>query len=151
MKKLLFILITASAFYACKNNDAEAENSNEDSLNSTSYYWQAYFNDTTGKLSLRKIPANDTLSPQNIAEFMNAANANIKFEYIRTSNDTIFIKIPDATYLTQQMGSTGPTWYLSELVYNMTEIPGIKEVNIDFEEGDHATPGTYNRARFDKD
>ncbi len=149
MKKILFILITASIFFACKSNDAEAENNNEDSIYTTAYFWQAYFNDTTGKLSLRKIPANDTLSPQNIAAFMNAANANIKLEYIKTSNDTIFIKIPDATYLTQQMGSTGPTWYLSEVVYNMTEIPGIKEVNIDFEEGDHATPGTYNRNRFD--
>jgi hypothetical protein len=46
------------------------------------------------------------------------------------------------------MGSTGPTMFLSSAVYNLTEIPGIRYVNFDFEEGDHASPGTFSRESF---
>lgn len=151
MNKIFLLLLSASVFFSCKSNDTDADISNEDSLSSSPFYWQAYLDDSTGKLEMRKIPANDSLSAQSIVSFLNAANTNIKLEYAGTSNDTVFIKIPDAMYLTQQMGSTGPTLYLSEVVFNMTQLPGIKEVKIDFEEGDHATPGTYNRNSFDKE
>jgi hypothetical protein len=58
------------------------------------------------------------------------------------------VKIPEATYLTQQMGSSGPTMFFAEAVYNISEIPGIRFINFDFEEGDHAQPGTYTRDDF---
>jgi hypothetical protein len=34
--------------------------------------------------------------------------------------------------------------------YTLTEMAGIKYVHYDFEEGDHAEPGTYSRANFNK-
>jgi hypothetical protein len=46
------------------------------------------------------------------------------------------------------MGSSGPTTYFAEAVFNLTEIPGIHYVSFDFEEGDHAQPGTFNRESF---
>jgi hypothetical protein len=67
---------------------------------------------------------------------------------IKTSGDTVYLKIPEATYLTQQMGSSGPTMYFANLVYNLTEIPGIKNINVDLLEGDHAQPGTFNQDSF---
>ncbi len=150
MRKLFFFILTATLLFSCKSKDAEQLNLNQDSINAP-FYWQAYLDDSTGKVDFRKIPANDSLSAKSIIDFLNAGNTNIKLEYVKTSNDTIFVRITDALYLTQQMGSTGPTIYLSEVVYNMTQIPGIKEVSFDFEEGDHATPGTYNRNTFDKE
>lgn len=149
MKKLFFVILTLSILFSCKNNDANKITDGSDSLSSRMFYWQAFLDDSTGKLGFRKIPANDTLTIPRTIDFLNQSNTNIKLEYVKTSNDTIFIRIPNALYLTQQMGSTGPTLYLSEVVYNMMQIPGINEVNFDFEEGDHATPGTYNKTTFD--
>lgn len=150
MRQLFFFILTATFLFSCKSKDAEPQISDADSLNAP-FYWQAYLDDSTGKVEVRKIPANDSLSTKSIIDFLNAGNTNIKLEFVKISNDTVFVRIADAMYLTQQMGSTGPTVYLSEVVYNMTQLPEIKEVNIDFEEGDHATPGTYNRNTFDKE
>ena len=150
MNKLLLILLSVTLLFSCKNNDADADIGNQDSLSNAPFFWQAYLDDSTGRMEYRKIPANDTLTSASIIDFLNQGYTNIKLEYVKTSADTIFIRIPDAMYLTQQMGSTGPMLYLSEVVYNMTQIPGIKEVNINFEEGSHASPGTYNRTSFDQ-
>lgn len=149
MKKIFFLALSLTILFSCRNNDANKKTDGADSLSSRMFYWQAYLDDSTGKLDFRKIPANDTLTIPRIIDFLNQSNANIKLEYVKTSNDTIFIRIPNALYLTQQMGSTGPTLFLSEVVYNMLQMPDIKEVNIDFDEGDHATPGTYNKTTFD--
>jgi len=72
----------------------------------------------------------------------------VQLAFVKTSGDTVYLKIPDPMYLTQQMGSSGPTIYLAQAVYSLTEVPGIKYVNLDFEEGDHASPGTFNRDSF---
>ncbi len=149
MKKIFFLITTAVFLFSCGNNDAESTDKNIDSLAAAPFYWQAYLNDSTGKLEYRKLPSNDSISANSVINFTNTVNSNIKMELVKQSNDTIFIRIPDAIYLTQQMGSTGPTLYLSEVVYNMTQIPGINEVNFDFVQGDHASPGTYNRNSFD--
>jgi spore germination protein GerM len=74
--------------------------------------------------------------------------SKVRLVFIKSSGDTAYLKIPDATYLTQQMGSTGPRLFLSGLVYTLTSLPGINYVNLDFEEGDHAAPGTYSRESF---
>src|SRR5690606_41471330 len=69
----------------------------------------------------------------------------------RQEGHTLHLEISDPTYLTQQMGSSGAKTYLVEVTYAYTEIPGITEVNIVFEEGDHAAPGRYNRNSFKDD
>jgi hypothetical protein len=144
-------MITSALLFACRNNNADQQATDEDSLANVPFYWQSYLDDSTGKIEYRKLPANDTLSPQNVLLYLNKAYPNIGLELKNVTADTIYLRIPDAMYLTQQMGSTGPMIYLSEVVYNFTEIPGIKEVNFDFDEGDHATPGTYNRNTFTKE
>ncbi len=69
----------------------------------------------------------------------------------RVSGDTLYASIVDAQYLTQQMGSTGAQTYLLEVTYAYTELPNIRAVHFAFEEGDHATPGTYTRDRFESE
>ena len=90
----------------------------------------------------------DTLSPEAVVAFLNNKWPHVQLVMIKTSGDTLFIRIPQSAYLTQQMGSSGPTAYFAESVYNLSEIPGIHYVSFDFEEGDHAQPGTFNRDSF---
>lgn len=92
--------------------------------------------------------------PQNIsvetviAQLNNRYSDEIRFEFIMTSADTVFVGIPDARYLTQRMGTTGAFSLMAEATYSLTEVSGIKFVNFEFEEGDHASPGLYQRADF---
>lgn len=136
---LLFIV-------SCSNNKPEEAETPVAEM----YLWEAGLNDSTGLLQMKKIisPVIDSLSVASVTGYINGEDSNIQLEYVKTSGDTVFLKIPDAEYLTQRMGSSGPTMYLAGVVYNFTEIPGIKYVNLDFEEGDHAQPGTYSRENF---
>lgn len=66
------------------------------------------------------------------------------------SEDTLYLQIPDALYLTQSMGSAGATTFLIESTFGFTTVPSIKVVNFEFEEGDHAVPGPYTRTSFEE-
>jgi hypothetical protein len=43
------------------------------------------------------------------------------------------------------MGSAGAESFMITTTYSFTELKGINYVSFDFEEGDHAMPGVYNR------
>jgi hypothetical protein len=151
--KTFFILIFAGLLItSCGNNKADQPATETDSVITSFYYlWKAMLNDTSGKLEMKKIEtANlDSLTAASIIDFINAGDSSVHLDLIKTSNDTVYIKIPDATFLTQRMGSTGSTMYLAGVVYNLTELPGIRFINFDFEEGDHhAQPGTLSRDSF---
>lgn len=145
MKNTTFLLAGLFFLYSCGSSDSEAE-----ALPAPEITMWNIDQDSIGNLTKSQIlaPDVDTLSPDVIINYMNNNNPNIKLVYNKLSGDTLFLKIPDATFLTQQMGSSGPEIYMAEVVYNCTELPGIKFINIDFKEGDHAQPGTYKRESF---
>lgn len=145
MKK--YIIISASLFLVCCNNNADEPEEKEDTV-AIAYSWEATLSDS-GHLEMRKVQgAPDTLTAEAVVDFLNKRYPNVQLQFMKTSGDTVYMSIPEATYLTQQMGSTGPQLYFADVVYNLTEIGGIKYVNFDFEEGDHATPAVLNRDSF---
>lgn len=152
MKKIFVLIIVGVIIYSCGNNKADEPIVEIDSasLNQQLSHWEAELNDTSGLLEVKKVATAgpDTLTPAAVLDFINQDDSSIHIELIKISHDTIYLKIPDAAHLTQQMGSTGPTIYLAGVVYNLTEVPGIHEVSFDFEEGDHASPGVFNRNSF---
>jgi len=157
MKNILLTSLLSLFLLAC-NNKADQPATDEDTATAVPdhYIWQSTLNDSTGKLELmvmEPVPA-DSLQPNLVVDRINKTNAETNFMakvqlvFLKTSGDTIYLEIPDATYLTQQMGSTGPRLFLSGVVYTLTGLTGINYVNLDFEEGDHAGPGTYSRESF---
>ena len=149
MKKLksLLLLLMITLLFSCSNNDAEHQVVENDSTD-INFVWQSTINDSTGKFEMRKLPVADTLTIPYIIDYLNIRNPNILLTFVKTSNDTAYLKIDDAKYLTQQMGSSGPRFYLSEVIYNLTELSGISVVNLDFKTGDHAAPGTFSKESF---
>lgn len=146
-KKIVWLL-SFFLLFACNNNKADQPGVEDDTT--TSYSWQARLNDSSGRLEMIKTEPGvpDSLNPDAVVRYINTTNSNVQFELVKTSNDTVYVKIKDATFLTQQMGSTGTTMYLAQVIYNLTEIPGIRYATLDFVEGDHAAPGTYSRESF---
>ena len=151
MKYFSLLILASLLFIACNNSaDKPEDDGDTTDLNPPVYSWQASLNDSTGKLEVKKSDAvgPDSLSVPAVITYLNKTNINVQLAFVKNSGDTVYLKIPDAMYLTQQMGSSGPTIYLAQAVYNLTEVPGIKYVNLDFDEGDHASPGTFNRESF---
>jgi len=114
------------------------------------YFWSSEF-DNKGLLMTKARPLpDDSLTVANIIQLQNDLYPEIQVRFDRLSNDTIFVDIPNSTYLTQQTGSSGPEGYFAELTYNLTELKNINYVNIRFKKGDHAEPGTFSRTDFVK-
>ncbi len=145
MKNTCILLAALFMISSCGSNTTETEELPAPEIN----MWNID-QDSTGNLIKKQVltPEIDTLSAASILTYLNNNNPNIKLEYHKISGDTLYIRIPDATFLTQQMGSSGPEVYIAEVIYNCTELPGIKYVTLDFTEGDHAQPGTYKREDF---
>lgn len=112
----------------------------------------AVFNEQSEQLEAEKNVEFDRtlLSVDAMTQALRTNYPEIALEVTRISNDTLFAKIVDARYLTQQMGSSGAQVYIMEATYAYTEMPNIKVVHFDFAEGDHAVPGDYSRDDFDK-
>lgn len=163
MKKILFAVTIAALFIACNTKqpdkkmvdaDTAALNTIADSNNlkaDAHYLWSADLAPQSGVIMKRLRPvAADSLTQTNIIQMLNETYPEIPLRFTKSSNDTLFVKISNSTYLTQQMGSSGPEVYLADVTYNFTEIPGINYVSILFKAGDHASPGIYSRTDFVK-
>jgi hypothetical protein len=150
MIKYFFIASIFLLMIAC-HNQADQPFSDKDSAEKIiKRSWEATINDSTGRLEMKKVETSgpDSLSVPAVITFVNSLYPNVQLVWIKTAGDTVYLKIPEATYLTQQMGSAGPTIYFANAVFNLTEIPGFNYVNFGFDEGDHASPGTFNRENF---
>lgn len=155
MNKLVLILGISLFFISCGSNHAGEPVPEEDTAVTADaeFMWQAVLNDSTGKMEMTQvlIQGADNTSPQHIVESENKLYPEIHLDYLKNSGDTIFLKIDDATYLTQQMGTYGAASYIAGVVYNLTETAGTRYVHLAFEEGDHAQPGTFTREYFENE
>lgn len=79
---------------------------------------------------------------------LNERYPHIVLEKLRMGHDTLYTAIKDAQYLTEQMGSTGSEQYIAAAVINLTSVPGVNYVRMDFEEGSHAQPDVWSRQAF---
>jgi hypothetical protein len=113
-----------------------------DSFQKSTAIWSA---DTNFKMTRLRNVNSDTLTPEKLISILNLDWNYVRISSYRISHDTIFVAIPFSNVLTQQMGTTGAIQYLSVATFTLTELPGIKYVHFNFEEGDHASPGTYSR------
>ncbi len=97
----------------------------------------------------REIDA-DMLTPKKLVDFINVhkGREKVHLDFVKVSHDTIFVRIKESTYLTQQMGTSGADDFMTTTTFTLTELKNIKFVTYAFEEGDHAVPGTYSRQYY---
>ena len=150
MKKFLILASFAVTVFSCGNSADEPVVETDSTSADMIYAWRGILNDTTDKFEMQKTEATnlDSLSLNSIVDYINASDSAIHLNVVKTSGDTVYIKIPDSEVLTQQRGTSGAALYLSRVVYNITELSGVHFVNFDFAQGDHASPGTYGRDSF---
>ncbi len=112
--------------------------------------WSAVIDSSSQKIEMRQNSRldNSALNLQNISEALNQKYPEIRMANPYQNNDTVYVRIPEAGYLTQQSGSMGAEIFMAEVTYSFTQIPGVKFVHFSFQEGDHGSPGTYQRTDF---
>lgn len=109
--------------------------------------WSYDYNQQTEEFELKQMRSVDqeNLTGETLEKIINRSWPGVQIKFIRTSNDTAFISIPDSEVLTQQMGTAGAESFMISTTFTLTELKGINYVSFDFEEGDHAIPGVYSR------
>lgn len=158
------LVVVASISSSCRNETADtaSEDTTDSVFNESTEMptaiptpapalpYTAVFNENTDQLDARPNADfdRDQLTIDTLTQLLMLAYPQIKPEITRVSNDTVYIQIADAGYLTQQMGSSGAAMYLLEATYAYTELPAIQVVHFGFQEGDHAIPGAYTRQDF---
>lgn len=112
--------------------------------------WTVEFENQSNREKLKKPEGTniETLAPADLISLLNQNYEGIQLRFLKISNDTLFAEIPESDRFTQQLGSTGAYNYMASVVYNLTELPNVKYVKLDFEMGDHAEPGVYTRDDF---
>jgi hypothetical protein len=109
------------------------------------------WNQESSTVELFRTNADSSKTLMEALERFNSANQKENYPFARLAQvnfDTVFLFIDNSNYLTQQMGTTGADEYLAKLTFTVTELESINFVNLNFEEGDHAVPGTYQRTDF---
>jgi hypothetical protein len=163
MKKVSFIIISAIAIMSCNTKEKEDKVAVVDSMGvaqkpdssnmikDSHYFWTSELDQKEGLVMKKLTPvSSDSLTVDNMISMINKEHPEIKLDFERVTHDSIFVRIKNSKYLTQQMGSTGADAYLAEVTYNLTELSNINFVYIGFKEGDHAAPGIYTRTDFVK-
>ncbi len=110
------------------------------------YVWKV---DAEKKTLKKNKNINDhSIDADSVINGLNRQYADILLEKISLKKETIHLKISNSDYLTNQIGSTGAAQYIAQAVINLTSVPGIKYVQIDFKMGSHASPGIWTRNDF---
>lgn len=166
MKNLIAIILIVS-FTSCNSEQPETQNqhknptiakteetasSNDDAKTNRfpHYYWLGSF-DTVNKrecLTRQTTFKSLNMAPNTLIDILNQREAECKVKFLKEHMDTIFIEVENASYLTQQMGSSGSWTWLAETTFTLTELKKIENVKMKFTVGDHAQPGNYKRDMF---
>ncbi len=137
-------IITEDTFFESASTPARDTNLY---VKNQSLLW--HVDDTKGfKLKKPEVEGIDNMPAINVIQLINNNFDSIHLDYIKTSHDTIYIRIPRSEMLTERRGSTGAESFMASATFSLTELKGIHYVNFDFVEGDHAAPGVYSRNNF---
>lgn len=156
IKRLFYWIIAVAFFTSCQSEPSKTGEETATTADTKApakklvLPWNVVINDSTHLMEIRKDPAFDisNLGPKDVIEALNLKHPQIKLSWVQQKGTKAFIKITDASYLTQQSGTQGAQAYLAEVTYSLTELKGITAVDLSFDEGDHASPGTYTRDDF---
>ena len=156
MKKILSALFLLSILGSCIQDEKKPITESDlagitaKPLEIADVPWAAVLDSASQKIKM--VQSNEVeirdLDPLNVTEVLVRKYPEMKIIWLAQHQDTAFVSIPDASFLTQSAGSMGADIFMAEVTYSFTEIPGIKFVNFAFKEGEHASPGTYQRRDF---
>src|SRR5687767_3430259 len=80
---------------------------------------------------------------------LNEKYPQVKLRLLRQGGDTLYVDVPDASYLGEQMGSAGSAAWFDDVVINLTSIPGINYVSFRMDTHSHAQSAIISRKKYE--
>ncbi|MEQ1797618.1 MAG: hypothetical protein ABL872_06680 [Lacibacter sp.] len=93
-------------------------------------------------------PRDSVNVPQALINGINKTYAEVKLSFDHISNDTLYVSIPKAEWLTDRAGNAGAEQYLTFAALNLLETKGINHVDFVFASGAHARAATWTDLDF---
>ena len=159
MKKIIYIALLLFFAACAQQEDKEVEPVVVESVDAPTdssqlikpetklYVWKNEFDYTRRKNPTANIAI---VNADSLIKGLNQLYENIYLQKDKLSHDTLYTFIKDSEFLSNGMGSTGAEVYLADVVMNLTEVPGVKYVHINMQEGSHMQPGTWSRTNFSR-
>jgi len=135
--------IVADTISKMKNESVKAQRHD-----SATYYYTWEVN--RQKKTVRRNPNLSTalVNTDSIIKGLNLEYKYVLLEKTGIQHDTLRLIINDSEYLTGEMGADGFEQYIAQAIINLTSVPGIRYVQIDFKKGSYASPGIWSRNNF---
>ncbi|MFT3846170.1 MAG: hypothetical protein QM725_14030 [Lacibacter sp.] len=148
-------LFFLAVLISCNNDAATGEKTNEnDTVQAQRWFdtdtllvWDCSAADRTRTKIFA--PADSVNVPQALINGVNKTYAEVKLSFDHLSDDTLYVTIPKANWLTNQAGNSGAEQYLAFAALNLLETKGVNHISFLFEGGAHARPSTYTDLDFD--
>ncbi len=80
-----------------------------------------------------------------IVNGLNQKYPEVQLRFLKQSNDTLYVSVPDNEFLGERMGNAGAVSWFSDAVLNLTGVPGVTYVNMQMEKRTHALPGVFTK------
>lgn len=93
-------------------------------------------------------PRDSVTVPQALINGINKTYAEVKLSFDHISDDTLYVAIPKAEWLTDRAGNAGAEQYLTFAALNLLETKGINHVDFIFASGAHARAATWTDLDF---
>lgn len=143
---LVFIMIFISS---CKNKDQQVVNDSD--IYATPDTILAWKINADSMILTRDISIPDSIvTIQRIINGLNAKYPAVQIIFVKQSDDTVYIAVPDAAYLGEQMGNAGAAEWYADAVINLTSVPGIDFVSFQMDLHSHASSGVIGSNQYYK-
>jgi hypothetical protein len=146
MKNAIVIVICFMMITACKCNSDQDKGTTEDTtlvIPDTLLVYEVNTETKTLK-KFTEVP-DSAFTAQRVINGLNEKYSNVQLQFIKQSNDTLYVSVPDNEFLGERMGSTGASSWFQDAILNLTGIQGVNYVNIDMEKRSHAMPGIFTK------
>jgi hypothetical protein len=147
MKRYLLLLCFVAGIIGC-NNEASKEPDVVADVNQPQQWFATdtvVIWDCSAEEEMRKriyAPLDSVTVAQALINGVNKTYGEMKLEFDRLAGDTLYVKIPEASWLTERAGNSGAEQYLSFAALNLLETKAVNHVHFDFTAGVHARPTT---------
>lgn len=141
---VFLVLITA-----CKCNNGKDKQTAEDTLLVIPDTLLVYDVNSEAKTMKKYTEVPDSaFTAIRVVNGLNEKYPSVQLQFVKQSNDTVYVSVPNNQHLAEQMGSAGSAAWYADAVINLTSIPGVNYVNIDMQRGSHAAPGTFGENSY---
>lgn len=146
MKISHLIIVSIVLITACKCNNDQGKPTAEDSILVIPDTLLVYDVNTETKTWKRFTEVPDSaFTAIRIVNGLNQKYPEVPLQFLKQSNDTLYVAVPNNEFLGERMGNDGASSWFSDVVLNLTGVPGVTYVNMKMDRRSHASPGVFKK------